>query len=104
MSGGRVLDAGSKNQVSGGDSNPYADRIVTHSRIGIWDWYEEKDPDGALISPLEWRKRYSDIAESFQYVVRAVKDLLRIPGCKVQFTIYMVTGLGVALIPAATIW
>ncbi|KAM5536356.1 hypothetical protein V8D89_009954 [Ganoderma adspersum] len=105
MSSDRVLCVGSKDQVSGGDSNPYADRIVTHQRIGIWDWYEEKDPDGALhISPSEWSKRYSDIAESLQYVVRAIKDLLRIPGCKVQFTIYVVTGLGVALIPAATIW
>ena len=100
-----VPDIGPKNQVSHNDDNPYTGRVITHQRIGVWDWYEERDPDAVYLSlPLGWSQRYSDLAGSFQYVVRAIKDLLRIPGCKVQFAIYMVTGLGVALIPAATIW
>ena len=105
MSSDRVPDVGSENKVSSSDDNPYAGRIVTHQRFGVWDWYEERDPDGVqLISPSSWGRSYSDLAGSFQYVARAVKDLLSIPGCKVQFTIYVVTGLGAALIPAATIW
>ncbi|PIL30024.1 ATP-binding cassette transporter [Ganoderma sinense ZZ0214-1] len=101
-------DIASENKVSEspGDDNPYAGRIVKHQRIGVWDWYEEKDPDGAqLISPaLGWGDSYSDIAGSLRYVVRLVKDLLSIPGCKTQFAIYMAAGFGAALIPAAAIW
>ena len=100
-----VPDIGPGNGVSHNDDNTYAGRVVTYRRIGVWDWYEEKDPDGVFaILPLGWGQKCSNLAGSFRYVVRAVKDLLSIPGCRVQFAIYVVTGLGVALIPAATIW
>ena len=105
MPSDRAPDVGSENKVSPGDDNPYAGRIVKHQRFGVWDWYEERDPDGVqLISPSSWGQSYYALSGSFHHVVRAVKDLLSIPGCKAQFAIYLATGLGAALIPAAAIW
>ena len=85
--------------------DPYAGRVVTHSKIGVWDWYEERYPDGyRLFSAALWKKKYSDIILSYPYVWRMVKDVIRIPGCKTQLIIYLSLELVSSLIPAASTW
>ena len=87
------------------EADPYADRVVTHSKIGVWDWYEEVDPDRRQISIVSrFKKSYADLAASAPYVVRMFRDVLSIPGCKPHLAIFGLTELGLALVPAASIW
>ena len=87
------------------EADPYVDRVVTHSKIGVWDWYEEVDPDRRQISILSrFKKSYTDLAASAPYVVRMFRDVLSIPGCKPRLAIFGLTELGLALVPAASIW
>ena len=85
--------------------HPYAGRVIRHARMGVWDWYEERYPDGyRLFSAALWKKKYSDIILSYPYVWRMVKDVIRIPGCKTQLIIYLSLELVSSLIPAASTW
>ncbi|TBU55005.1 HlyB/MsbA family ABC transporter [Dichomitus squalens] len=65
-------------------AEPYADRVVS------------------IIS--RFKKSCADLAGCFPYVVRMFKDVLSIPGCKSRLVIYGATELGLALVPAASIW
>ena len=87
------------------EADPYAGRVVTHSKIGVWDWYEEVDPDRSQISVISrLRKSYTDLAGSFPYVIRMFRDVLSIPGCRPHLAVFGLTELGLALVPAASIW
>ena len=80
-------------------------RIVTHSRFGIWDYYEELDPDEDRISILKQTLHgVRELLDSTPYLFRAVKDVLAIPGCHTQVALYGVSACAGALIPAISIW
>ena len=85
--------------------NPYADRVVTHKRIGVWDFYEEMEPDGSRLPSISnWTKKFSDIVESFPYLMRMAKDILSIPDIQGPLLLYLATQVGGAVIPATSIW
>ena len=91
--------------LSNSAENPYADRIVTHKRIGVWDYYEEQDPDGRRLPSISsWVKKCSDVVESLPYAIRMIKDILDIPGIRGPLLIYVAAQLGSSVIPAASIW
>ena len=67
--------------------------------------YEEVDPDRSQISVISrLRKSYTDLAGSFPYVIRMFRDVLSIPGCRPHLAVFGLTELGLALVPAASIW
>ena len=95
-----ITDGLSKNT-----ENPFADRIVTHQRIGVWDYYEEKDPDGGRLPSISsWKQKVSDVVESLPYAIRMIKDILNIPGIRGHLLIYVAVQLGSSVVPAASIW
>ena len=80
-------------------------RIVTLKQYGIWDYYEEVDPDAENVTMFS--RAYHGAREavnSFPYVLRAANDILAIPGCKLQMTLYMFFELTGALVPAVSTW
>ncbi|RPD56236.1 HlyB/MsbA family ABC transporter [Lentinus tigrinus ALCF2SS1-7] len=85
-------------------SERYPGRVVTHERAGIWDHYEERDPDGRVPLFLGIAKQYSQLRQSSPYVVRLIKDVLSIPGCKPRLCEYVVTEHLIGLVPALSLW
>ncbi|RPD78581.1 HlyB/MsbA family ABC transporter [Lentinus tigrinus ALCF2SS1-7] len=83
---------------------PQASRVVKHRQYGVWDWYEERNPDGehAVLETL--RAAYSQFIECAPYVARTVKDVMSIPGCALQLGVYSATELGLGLTPALSLW
>ncbi|RPD56246.1 P-loop containing nucleoside triphosphate hydrolase protein [Lentinus tigrinus ALCF2SS1-7] len=80
-------------------------RIVKHTRIGVWDEYVEVDPDAGRMSiTATVVKKYEGVLGSVPYLVRIVKDVLGIPGCKLQTFLFVGASLGTAVVPAATLW
>ena len=77
-------------------------RVIKHIRYGVWDYYEEKDPDGerASLLGLGFFKTAGTVVESFPYIVRAIKDVFAMPGCKLHMVVYTVAELTGAVIPA----
>ena len=103
------VDSDSSRSASKDDQTPaedaFAGRIVTHTRMGVWDFYEEQNPDsGTALSFGHWRKKLTNMFGSYPYLWRMLVDVLHIPGCKSKFALFFTTELVSALIPAASIW
>ena len=79
-------------------------RIVTRTLRGIWDYYEEKHPDSGQFSRFGAFQGVCEVAESLPYVVRALRDIVSIPGCRAQVGVYIVSELAAAVVPALSIW
>ena len=79
-------------------------RVVKHIQYGVWDYYEEKDPDAEQVSLLGFFKTAGTAVESFPYIVRAIKDVFAMPGCKLHMIMYTMAELSGAVIPALSIW
>ena len=79
-------------------------RVVKHTKHGIWDYYEEEDPDAGRAAFSGYRKSAETAIESLPYVVRAVKEVISLPGCMAQMAIYVAAELGGSLVPALSIW
>ncbi|RPD56250.1 HlyB/MsbA family ABC transporter [Lentinus tigrinus ALCF2SS1-7] len=80
-------------------------RVIKHTRTGVWDKYVEVDPDaGKILMTATAVKKYEGMLGSVPYLVRMVKDVLGIPGCKLQTFLFVGASLGTAVVPAATLW
>ena len=71
---------------------------------GIWDYYEEYDPDASRAALFGYRKSVEMAIESLPYAARAIKEVIALPGCIVQMAIYTGAELGLSVIPAVSIW
>ena len=85
-------------------SERYPGRVVVHERTGIWDCYEEKSPDGRVPLFLGIAKQFAEVRRCSPYVVRLVKDVIGIPGCKARLGVYAITEHLVGLVPALSLW
>ncbi|KAI0757787.1 HlyB/MsbA family ABC transporter [Daedaleopsis nitida] len=82
----------------------YPGRIVRHHRVGVWDVYMEDDPDGGRIAfGSALAKKVSELTECAPYLVRMIRDVLDIPGCKLQVAIYAISDLVSGVIPAVSL-
>ena len=79
-------------------------RIVTHTQYGVWDYYEERDPDAGHAFFSSLGSRAKSVIEPLPYLVRAVKDIIATPGCKIYIGLYTIAEMGGAILPAITIW
>jgi len=74
---------------------------VKHSRIGVWDLYEEITP--RLIA---WPTLHPlfDVIENIPYVWHMILDITSIRECNVLLLAYLVIELVASLIPALSLW
>ncbi len=92
-------------EVNGTLARRYPRRIVHHSRLGVWDWYEEQNPDNGRIAPSSaLRKRFSELIECAPYLLRTIEDVLNIPGCRFHVIVFTLAEFGAGLIPALSLW
>jgi len=74
---------------------------VKHSRIGVWDLYEQIPPrlvGWPSLQPL------FDVVENLPYVWHMLVDVSSIRECNILLFAYLVIELFVSLIPALSLW
>ncbi|KAH0838718.1 hypothetical protein J3R83DRAFT_7048 [Lanmaoa asiatica] len=83
--------------------NPHDAARIKHTRIGVWDLYEEKHSDIPIpgASRLETASR---MLQDFPYVWRMLKDICSIRRCLVLILLYLVVEVATSLIPAISLW
>lgn len=86
-----------------GTFDPEDKSRVKHSRIGVWDLYEEITPRLGLfgwptIQPL------FDIVENVPYVWRMLIDVASIRECNYLLLAYLIIELVASLLPALSLW
>ncbi|KAG2157764.1 P-loop containing nucleoside triphosphate hydrolase protein [Suillus bovinus] len=76
-------------------------RRYKHTRIGVWDLYEERQRR-IRTSPI--LKACAQIIQSAPLLVRMFKDVLSIRRCSVLLPAYFVVSVLASLIPAVSLW
>ncbi|KAG1822170.1 P-loop containing nucleoside triphosphate hydrolase protein, partial [Suillus variegatus] len=78
-------------------------RRFKHTRIGIWDLYEERQ-SSARKRVSSMLQTYTPIIYSVPLLVRMLKDVLSIRRCSVLLPAYLVVEVLASLIPAVSLW
>lgn len=76
---------------------------IKHTRIGVWDLYEEKHSD----IPIPGASRLETTSQMLQgvpYVWRMLKDICSTRRCLVLMMLYLATEVATSLIPAVSLW
>ena len=77
---------------------------VKHTRIGVWDLYEQVDNDFDYVPGSSWLERAFEAYECLPYLLRMISDILSIRSCWLILLSYGVTEVLSSLIPAASLW
>lgn len=83
------------------------EKRVKHTKIGVWDLYEEQLSQSLLISSLPGIEALEDYLRGFQnvsYVWMMVKDIASIRGCWLLLVLYAAVDIVSSLIPALALW
>ncbi|KAG1725553.1 P-loop containing nucleoside triphosphate hydrolase protein [Suillus paluster] len=81
------------------------DARVKHTRIGVWDLYEDRQTDSMPRIPGSSRlETYAQIVQSFPHVVRMLKDILSIKRCWLLLSVFFVVEILASLTPAVSLW
>ncbi|KAI9062263.1 P-loop containing nucleoside triphosphate hydrolase protein [Trametes sanguinea] len=87
-----------------GTFDPNDTSRVKHTRIGVWDVYEDQSSRISTL-PGSWTvEKYAEVINCLPYVWRMLKDILCIPACTFLFALFCVTQGSVALVPALALW
>ncbi|KAI0694489.1 hypothetical protein C8T65DRAFT_698967 [Cerioporus squamosus] len=84
--------------------NPEDKTRVKHTRIGVWDLYEEINPDLQHIPGSSWIEKTFEAYACLPYLLRMIRDILSIRSCFILICSYGVAEVLQALIPAASLW
>ena len=87
-----------------GTFDPHNASSVKHTRLGVWDLYEEFEPGLVRVPGASRLEKYMDILECTPYVWRMVRDVLSIPSCAVLCVLHALINLGMAVVPALGLW
>jgi hypothetical protein len=87
-----------------GKFDPEDEKHVKHSRLGVWDLYEEKNPQLAYVPGISRFEPYLEMIKSLPYVWRMIKDISGIDGCWVLLSLYLLVEVVLSLIPAMSLW
>jgi hypothetical protein len=94
--------------IMGSDKDPAFDtedsKNVKHSRLGVWDLYEEKHPKLSRIPGASRAESYLEIAQSLPYVWRMIKDIGGINNCWLLLSLYLFVIILGSLVPAVALW
>jgi hypothetical protein len=87
-----------------GSFDPYDPNTVKHTRLGVWDLYEQVDPGVTRLPWVSKVARRLEVLNDLPYVWRMVKDVASIKSCWPYFLIYCIVELLSSLLPAVTLW
>lgn len=102
--GGRTRRAARRITSRKGVFNPEDTTRVKHTRLGVWDLYEEKEPELDRLPGLSRFERFLTLKQTLPYVWRMAKDIGRIRSCWTLLMSYLILELLSSLIPAAVLW
>lgn len=77
---------------------------VKHTRIGVWDLYEENQPEIAHLPGSSRLESYLEMINSLPYVWRMLKDIGSISTCWMLLSLYLVMEVIASLVPAVSLW
>ena len=77
---------------------------VKHTRVGVWDLYEEVNTNVQHIPGSSWLERAYEVYECMPYMLRMVRDILAVRSCVYILVAYGVVEVLSSLIPAASLW
>ncbi|KAG1845091.1 P-loop containing nucleoside triphosphate hydrolase protein [Suillus subalutaceus] len=75
---------------------------VRHTRMGIWDLYEDPKTDVSRIGGIAWT--YAQIVESVPHISRTLKDILSIRRAWMPLSAFLVIEVLASLTPAVSLW
>ncbi|OJA13412.1 hypothetical protein AZE42_05944 [Rhizopogon vesiculosus] len=87
-----------------GTFDPNDAHRVKHTRIGVWDLYQEHQTDLPPIPGSSRLETYAQIIQSMPYVIRMLKDILSIRRCWVLLSAFLVVEVLNSLVPAVSLW
>lgn len=90
--------------IQQGKFDPSDANGVKHTAVGVWDLYEQVQPESAQIPGSLQLEPFLDIIRSLPYVWRMVKDIGSIRTCRILLTIYFVIEAIASLLPAVALW
>ncbi|KAG6919464.1 hypothetical protein DXG01_005723 [Tephrocybe rancida] len=87
-----------------GKFDPSDTKNVKQSRVGVWDLYEEIQPELAHIPGSSRLEPYIEIKQNLPYVWRMLKDIGSIRACWFHLALYLIVECIASLIPAVSLW
>ncbi|KAI0656859.1 P-loop containing nucleoside triphosphate hydrolase protein [Cubamyces menziesii] len=87
-----------------GTFDPNDTHRVKHTRIGVWDLYEELNPD---LENIPWSTSLEKLLEAYAclpYLLRMCMDILSIRSCWFLLVAYLTADFLSSLLPAASLW
>jgi hypothetical protein len=88
-----------------GKVDPQDARRVKHSRIGVWDLYEERQTNSNLLRiPGSSIETFAQMIQNTPYVMRMLKDVLSIRRVQMLLPIFLIMEVSNSLIPAVSLW
>ncbi|RDB28996.1 Lipid A export ATP-binding/permease protein MsbA [Hypsizygus marmoreus] len=87
-----------------GQFDPTDTKNVKHTRIGVWDLYEETQPELAHVPGSSRLESYFEMVNGLPYVWRMLKDIGSIRACWSLLAMYLAIECISSLLPAVTLW
>lgn len=87
-----------------GTFDPYDAARIKHTRLGVWDLYEEKQSDAVPIPVSSRLETASQVFRGLPYVWRMLKDICSMRRCLVLMFLYLIVEITASLIPAVSLW
>lgn len=87
-----------------GTFDPEDAKHVKHTKLGVWDLYEEKSPTLARIPGGSRAESYLEMYQSLPFVWRMLKDIGSIRSCWIMLGIYAIMVVLGSLVPALSLW
>ena len=84
--------------------NPEDETKVKHTKLGIWDLYEEKEPELANIPGSSRLERFLALKQNLPYLWMMLRDIGSIRSCWMLLVYYGILIFIGSLIPAVSIW
>lgn len=87
-----------------GSFNPDDTTRVRHTRIGVWDLYEELDSEVERLPGSTKFQQLHDVKQCFPYLLRMLGDIASLRNCWVLLLAYAGVTVVLALLPAMSLW
>ncbi|KAG2345400.1 hypothetical protein BDR05DRAFT_998534 [Suillus weaverae] len=87
-----------------GKVDPQDARRVRHTRIGVWDLYEDLQTDFSRKMGLSRSKTYAQLVQTMPYIARMFKDILSIRRARMLLPAFLAVEVLESLLPAISLW
>lgn len=93
-----------RRQLGKGTFDPEDIKHVDHTKLGVWDFYQERKPRLERIPGASRAESYLEMYQSIPYVYRMIKDIGSIRSCWIMLSTYFLLVVLESLIPALSLW